>query len=121
MEYSYENLVNSKYTSYDRHLIWRHKYLDVPLTSYQKKDRKMIEEYLKEEEHNKKISTYNEGIYKKPISNITEYNKQEENEIQIVEDLKSTNNNVRVDTNVDHDIKKEQEQNIKSQILNINN
>ena len=121
VEYSYENLVNSKYTSYDRHLIWRHKYLDVPLTSYQKKDRKMIEEYLKEEEHNKKISTYNEGIYKKPISNITEYNKQEENEIQIVEDLKSTNNNVRVDTNVDHDIKKEQEQNIKSQILNINN
>lgn len=120
VEYSYENLVNSKYTSYDRHLIWRHKYLDIPLTSYQKKDRKMIEEYLAEEEHNKKISTYNEGIYKKPVSNITEYNKLEENEQNITADLKSTNNNVGAGDHIAPDIKKE-EPNIKSQILNINN
>lgn len=120
VEYSYENLVNSKYTSYDRHLIWRHKYLDIPLTSYQKKDRKMIEEYLVEEEHNKKISTYNEGIYKKPVSNITEYNKLEENEQNITADLKSTNNNLGAGDRIAPDIKKE-EPNIKSQILNINN
>ena len=70
VEYSYENLVNSKYTSYDRHLIWRHKYLDVPLTSYQKKDRKMIEEYLKEEEHNKKISNLRKNLAKSVVADI---------------------------------------------------
>lgn len=37
IEYSYEDLVNSKYTSYDRHLIWRYKYLDIQLSSYSKK------------------------------------------------------------------------------------
>lgn len=130
VEYSYENLVNSKYTSYDRHLIWRHKYLDIPLTSYQKKDRKMIEEYLKEEEHNKKISTYNEGIYKKPVSNITEYNKPEVKEENTY--IKENNDNVGADPifakrenkNVENNTHiglKQEEPNIKSQILNINN
>lgn len=130
VEYSYENLVNSRYTSYDRHLIWRHKYLDIPLTSFQKKDRKMIEEYLKEEEHNKKINTYNEGIYKKPISNITEYNK-----IEIKEEptyIKENSDNVGADSISDQRenetvgnnnciIQRQEELNIKSQILNINN
>lgn len=130
VEYSYENLVNSKYTSYDRHLIWRHKYLDIPLTSYQKKDRKMIEEYLEEEEHNKKISTYNEGIYKKPVSNITEYNKPEVKEEATY--IKEDNDNVGADSisdqkenknveNNTHIGSKQEEPIIKSQILNINN
>lgn len=79
IEYSYENLVNSNYTSYDRHLIWRYKYLDVPISSYSKADRKMIEKYLKEEEYlNKNITTYNEGIYHKPAGNILAYGKSEE-------------------------------------------
>lgn len=131
VEYSYEDLISSKYTSYDRHLIWRHKYLDVPLTSYQKNDRKMIEEYLKEEEHNKKISTYNEGIYKKPVSNITEYDKPEikekptyikENSDNVGADSISAlvdNKNVKNDDHVGSELK--EEPNIKSQILNMNN
>lgn len=74
VEYNYDDLVNSKYTSEDRHLIWRYKYLKVPLSSYSKKERKMVEKYLSEEEyHNKNITTYNEGIYRKPISRIGEY------------------------------------------------
>lgn len=72
IEYNYEDLVNSNYTSYDRHLIWRYKYLDIPLSSYSKKDRQMVERYLSEEEyHNKNISTYNEGIYQKQVGKLT--------------------------------------------------
>ncbi|MCI8352775.1 MAG: antitoxin YezG family protein [Clostridia bacterium] len=79
VEYDYEDLVNSNYTSYDRHLIWRYKYLEVPISSYSRKDRKMLEKYLTEEKyHNKNINTYSEGIYKKPISNILAYGKSEE-------------------------------------------
>ncbi len=87
VEYDYEDLIHTKYTSYDRHLIWRHKYLKVPLTSYLKKDRKMIEEYLRNEKfRNKNINTYSEGIYKKPVSSITEFDtlpqESEENDVQ---------------------------------------
>ncbi len=81
VEYDYDDLVNSKYTNVERHLIWRYKYLDIPLNSYTRKDRKMIEEYLKKEKYkNQNVNTYVEGIYKKPVSNLIEYDKQEEQE-----------------------------------------
>lgn len=84
IEYNYEDLVKSKYSNYDRHLIWRYKYLEEPLSSYSKTERKMVEKYLSEEEyHNKNITTYNEGIYEKPISNIIEYNKKDNGQEQI--------------------------------------
>ncbi len=74
--YGYEDLQHSEYNSYDRHLIWRHQYLGVPLSSYPKHERRMIEEYLTKSKH--KINNhlnYQEGIYKKPVSNIIQYNK----------------------------------------------
>lgn len=75
IDYSYEDLVDSSYTSYDRHLIWRYKYLNVPLSSYSKKDRKMLEKYLeKEAYYTQNISTYSEGLYRVPVSNIIDYN-----------------------------------------------
>lgn len=118
VEYNYENLQDSKYTSYDRHLIWRYKYLDIPLTSYSKKERKMIEEYLNENKYkDRKNTTYQEGIYEKPVSNITQYNRQEENaEVDSVLVKSKTDDNVEDDQNTFT------EQNtIKSQILNMTN
>ena len=78
VEYHYDDLRYSEYTSRDRHLIWRHQYLHIPLSSYSKKERNMIEEYLKQEQHIDKPMIYQEGIYKKPVSNITEFRKVEE-------------------------------------------
>ena len=134
VEYSYEDLINSNYTSYDRHLIWRYKYLDIPLSSYSKKDRKMIEKYLSEETYNNKnTTTYNEGIYKKPVSNIIEYNKQQYDIEEKNDDLmqKYTKNNVKPNITFNkevqlktNDTKKTeslQDIKIKSQILNIYN
>lgn len=75
IDYSYEDLVDSSYTSYDRHLIWRYKYLNVPISSYSKKDRNMLERYLaKGEYYNQNITTYSEGLYRVPVSNIIDYN-----------------------------------------------
>ena len=115
VEYSYEDLVNSKYTSYDRHIIWRYKYLDIPLTSLLKKDRKMVEEYLsKEKYYNKNITTYNEGIYKKPVSNIMKYDKEETDNIEVKE-------NEKIENKPENKIEEKQvkdETTIKSQILN---
>ena len=43
IEYNYEDLIGSKFSSYDRHLIWQCKYLNYPLERLTKKDRKMVE------------------------------------------------------------------------------
>ncbi len=85
VEYSYEDLIGSKYTSYDRHIIWKCKYLDLPIERLSKKDRKMVEEYYIEENlNNQKTKKYIEGIYQKGVHNIAQYNneyiKEEEEE-----------------------------------------
>lgn len=85
VEYSYEDLLGSKYTSYDRHIIWKCKNLNFPLERLSKKDRKMVEEYYIEEKlSNQKTKNYIEGIYQKGVHNIAQYNnkyvKEDENE-----------------------------------------
>jgi len=76
VEYAYEDLLGSKYTSYDRHIIWKCKHLEFPIERLTKKDRKMVEQYYIEQNlENQKIKTYSEGMYKKKVHNIVEYNK----------------------------------------------
>lgn len=78
VEYSYEDLLGSKYTSYDRHIIWKCKYLNFPLERLTKRDRKMLKQYYIEKKlENEEIKTYTEGIYKEKVHNIVEYNKDE--------------------------------------------
>ena len=119
-EYSYENLQQSRYTNIDRHLIWRHEYLEIPLSSYSKKEKNMIEEYLEQKRHkvNKK-STYQEAIYEMTVSNIMKYNKKyekeetnidENNSIDVGADIVSAHKNAEKD-------EEEQIGTIKSQIL----
>lgn len=77
VEYSYEDLIGSKYTSYDRHIIWKCKNLEFPLERLSKKDRKMVEEYYIDEKlSNQKTKNYIEGIYKKGVHNIAQYNNE---------------------------------------------
>lgn len=88
VEYSYEDLIGSKYTSYDRHIIWKCKYLGFSLERLSKKDKKMVEEYYIEQElSNQKTKKYIEGIYKKGVHNIAQYNneyiKEDEQEEEI--------------------------------------
>lgn len=76
VEYGYEDLINSSYSSYDRHIIWRYKYLKTGLNTYNKKERDIILEYLKNTQYVKeRVETYRESIYNKTTHNIVEYNK----------------------------------------------
>ena len=83
----------------------------------------MIEEYLQKEEYeNKNITTYSEGIYKKPVSNITEYDKEENNN-----EIEDNDNITKENTYKSHILTKEaleesinltkEDTKIKSQIL----
>ncbi|MFR0823241.1 MAG: immunity protein YezG family protein [Clostridia bacterium] len=86
IEYAYEDLIGSKYSSYDRHIIWKCKYLDFPIERLSKKDRKMVWEYLQEERFkNPEVQSITERIYQKNIHNSISYDKNEIPQIQNVE------------------------------------
>lgn len=75
VEYRYEDLTLSQYTSYDRHIIWRYQYLKMPLESFSRTERELIQKVLMDKAYmNQRVNTYSEGIYKKGVSNIVEYN-----------------------------------------------
>ena len=44
--YDYENLLESKYSEDERHIIWEYKYLNSNLETYGKKERQIIQNYL---------------------------------------------------------------------------
>ena len=79
IEYDYEDL--SDYTSDERHIIWQHKYLDLPTQKLSRKNKKMLEEYLLNQEYrNEQIKKHTENMYKMHVHNIVEYNMEEKNE-----------------------------------------
>ena len=78
VEYDYEDLNHSGFSNYERHLIWRYKYLGVPLESYSKQDRNIIEKYMMSDISLKKQGkkVYEEAIYEKPVPNIIDYDRE---------------------------------------------
>jgi hypothetical protein len=77
IEFGYENLNLLPFDSYERHIIWRYKYIEKELELYNKKDRKIIEKYQEYINANGvlKKDSYVEGIYKLPVKNIIDYEK----------------------------------------------
>ena len=85
VEYDYEDLLSSSYSSYDRHIIWQYKYLNFGVERLSKRDRQMLEEYLIQEQfENKDTKRYTEGMYKNNIHNMIEYD-IEEKEVKVIE------------------------------------
>ena len=77
VEYNYEDLARSYYTNYDRHIIWQYKYLDLSMERLSKKDRKMLEEYLIDEQFkNTEVKKHTENMYQKNIHNAVEFDRQ---------------------------------------------
>jgi len=86
IEYNYENLTYSKYSSTERHIIWKYKNLNLPLESFNRKERKLIQNYLDEFVVDiNQTETYTEAIYKRPIKNVIEYNKEKAEDTYIQE------------------------------------
>ena len=87
VEYDYEDLEKSNFTSYERHIIWRYKYLGVGPEQVNKKDREILNRYLIGAKTLGRKETYESGIYIRDIENIIGYHtddyetKQNEDEI----------------------------------------
>ena len=73
VEYNYEDLQNSEFDSFQRHVIWKNKYLDKGLEKVSKAEKEIIRRYDISEESMHKIERYEEGIYITDIKNMIDY------------------------------------------------
>lgn len=85
VEFCYENLEKTGINNYYRHLLWRCRYLGVPIETYSKKDQDALRLMIQKDilvKKEKKV--YTQGIYKdkEKSKNIIEYNKKEENMLE---------------------------------------
>ena len=80
VEYNYEDLNNHHFDSYERHIIWRHKYLGIGEMQVNKKDREILNRYLLGAKMISRKEKYEAGIYIKDIENIVAYNTVKEYE-----------------------------------------
>lgn len=85
IEYDYEDLNKSKFSSYERHIIWRYNYLGVKQEQLNKKERDIIERYLLGEKVVRRRERYEEGLYIKNIKNIVDYDTESYLEEQNIE------------------------------------
>ena len=93
IEYNYEDLISTKYSNMDRHIIWEYNNLNLPIEYFNKKERKLIKDYINETIYfSPDIELYTESIYKNPVKKILDYNKERkeleyvsETEMQVME------------------------------------
>ena len=91
IEYNFDNLQNSLYNNYERHIIWRYKYLNQGIEYCNKEERKILQRYLKGVKQLSLDEAYEEGIYIKEIKNIVDYQTAGYESIQNVEYVSSKN------------------------------
>ncbi len=78
-EYSYEDLINNTFNSYERHVIWRYKYLGIGPEQVSKKDKDILFRYFNGARNLAEVEEYNAGIYvEQDTKNIIEYNTEED-------------------------------------------
>lgn len=77
VEYNYDDLEDSEFTSYDRHIIWRYNYLGIGESQVNKKDKEILNRYLNGAKTLLRKETYESGIYIRDIENLVDYNTEE--------------------------------------------
>ena len=74
-EYRYDDLLNDIFDSYERHVIWRYKYLGIGVEQVGKKEKDILEKYFSMPMQLDKKEEYSMGVYiEQDIKNIIEYN-----------------------------------------------
>ncbi len=80
VEYNYDDLINNDFNSYERHIIWRYKYLGISQEQVNKKDKEILNRYLLGARTLSRQEFYETGIYIKDIENIVAFNTTKEYE-----------------------------------------
>lgn len=82
VEYFYSDLSLSTFDSYERHIIWRYKYLGIGPEQVNSKDRQILNRYFLQMQHERppKKDVYLNRIYVRDFGNMVAFNTTEENE-----------------------------------------
>ena len=91
VEYDYEDLNSSGFSSYERHIIWRYKYLGIGKEHLNKVEKEIIDRYLLGEKVVGRKETYETGIYIRNIKNIVDYDTEGYEETQNIEYMAQNN------------------------------
>ena len=91
VEYDYEDLKRSSFTSYERHIMWRYKYLGIGPEQVSKKDKEIIKRFLLGAKTLSRKEIYQFGIYVKDVGNIIDYNTEDSENDKNVEYVVSKN------------------------------
>lgn len=77
IEFDYEDLTESPFDSYERHVIWRYNHLQEGIETLGRKDKKIVKAYLEYENTliPSKKDVYVESVYKQPVKNIIDFEK----------------------------------------------
>lgn len=90
VEYNYKDLLrDEEYTSHERHIIWRYKYLHQGIECCNRDERKVLEKYNNQFRVLNTNESYEEGIYITNIKNIVDYETAGYESIQTAEYVSS--------------------------------
>ena len=112
VEYDYENLKENPLTSYERHVIWRCKYLGITFEQLNKEEKEILKKYASGPKILARVERYDAGIYIIDVKNVVAYDKKEVDESKYVETEKKTNktnkirNQILSSVEIDEDEKK---------------
>lgn len=112
VEYDYENLKENPLTSYERHVIWRCKYLGITFEQLNKEEKEILKKYASGPKILARVERYDAGIYIKDVKNVVAYDKKEVDESKYVDTEKKTNktnkirNQILSSVEIDEDEKK---------------
>lgn len=98
VEYNYEDLFNNKFDSYQRHIIWRSKYLGMGPDKVGKEEREVLNRYSSQMD-TYRTEKYEENIYVGEIKNLVDFSTDETEITDKVEyvaskDTKKTKNQI---------------------------
>ena len=91
VEYDYEDLQNNDFTSFERHVIWRVKYLGITPEQCTKEEKDIVRRYSMGAKTLPKREIYEAGIYIHDVENIIGYTTQNYDTTQNVEYVATKN------------------------------
>ena len=113
VEYDYENLKENPLTSYERHVIWRCKYLGITFEQLNKEEKEILKKYAAGPKILARVERYDAGI--KDIKNVVAYNKKEETEILHKKEDKYEKNELTQVNNITKKIKEQEEKYVETE------
>ena len=95
VEYDYEDLTKSNFSSYERHIIWRYNNLGIKEEQLNKEEKEIIRKYLTGEKVVTRKEKYEEGIYIKNIRNIVDYDTENYSSEQSIEYISTKDQKIK--------------------------